>query len=532
MAAGVIGLGLGPASAHGRQDAPGDSTSDCTPAPAGQPPVIHRQPSASLTANAQRVVLKAGTSTTVHLRLFQPAQEVDAFFLEDNGTKSEFTHCAFQGGLMWAATHLATDRNLQVGLGNFGDYSGYNDVPSSTDAFSASGTGGVSFLDPKVRKPEAAFFADVVGLGNAWSNGGSSVTGGDAAALDALYQAVTGAGQVVVPGDPDNIPAGQDARFHPDAFRVAVLIAGQWFNTPSRTPGYPGLEFAPVAAALRARGVNLAGVWLDNDNNKESNSGSRYDGLADLRRLVSDTGTRTASPLHCQSPGQTYRAGGLPLCVFMPPADNTSNPGGSGDPAQLGPTLRNLVDSMANPQPVVLRTLAGSSAITRITGARHARVDILLPHTYDVTVTVHCPVRLAGHRFPLKFTELVAGQRRADTALYVTCRPIPPVHHSLAPEPPAAVAVAAVGAAGQPPNPPTQPNPMPQAQPQPASQSALAAGTSEEPELSTEAATISGREPVDPTDLWFGTMAMTALAGASYRWRTRSQTSKASARVR
>ena len=220
------------------------------------------------------------------------------------------------------------------------------------------------------------------------------------------------------------------------------------------------------------------------------------------------------------------------MCVFIPPADMNSDIGGSGDPAQVGPTLRNLVDSFANPQPVEVSTFAGSRAITRIIGARHARVDILLPHTYDAAVTVHCPARLAGHRFPLKFSESVAGERRADTALYVTCRPIPPVHHSLAPEPPAAVAIAAVGAAGQPPNPPTQPNPMPQAQPQPASQSALAAGTSEEPELSTEVATISGREPVDPTDLWFATMAMTALAGASYRWRTRSQSSKASARVR
>lgn len=461
----VLSLGLGWAGASPDRHTPDPpANSDCSPGPSGTPPTPRSQPPASLSPSTHNVTLAVGQSANVPLRVFQPAQELDAFFLEDNGTKSEFTHCAFQGGLLWAASRLAADRNFRVGLGNYGDYTGYETVPGDTAFNLAPGLEGVYLLDSPIRRPDAAFFSDVIDLGNAWE-GGWNATSGDQANLEALYQVITGAGQSLAPSDPDNIPVGADAGFRPGAFPVIVMLAAEWFNTPSRTPGYPGADFAPVTAALHSRGVNLVGVWLDNTNNKEANGGARYDGLADLRDVVRSSGTRTGSPLRC-GPYQEARAGSLPLCVFAPPADMNSNPGGSAAPAQLGPMLRSLVDSLANRQPVSAELLNGGGVATGLSRADPRRVDILTSHTFDASVTVRCPARLLDHTNRVTLAERVGGTQVATTTLDVTCRR----PGKAAPLAFLAGATAAAFAAVDPPAqaPPTQLQPNPQVNPNPA----------------------------------------------------------------
>ena len=494
-AVGALAVGLGWAGAAPERSTPDPPTNpNCSPAPSGHPPVMHSQPRASLTPSAHHVTIKPGHTATVHLSIVQPAQELDTFFLEDNGTKSEFTHCAVQGGVMWATAQLAGERNLRVGMGNFGDYAGFSEVEQSGGVSIGSNVGGVYFLDSAIRPPDDTFFTDVTDLGNNWESGWHSTTG-DQGALEAVLQAATGVGKIVAPGDPDNIPAHQDAGFHTGAFPVVVLLAADWFDTSARTTGYPGPDFDTVSAALRARGIRLVGVWMDNTNNKENNGGEPYDGRADVRVLVTNSGAHTASPLTCGR-YQTVPAGGLPMCVFAPPADMTSNPGGSGEPHQMGPMLRNLVASLANPQPVSVNIISGSSVVSAVAAGRRPAVDILKSHTLQSTVTFHCPSRLAGHTVRVRLGEMVAGQPRADTLVAVTCQR-PPAKGPQAPTFLAAPVAAAVAAANPPgPGPATQlqvnPNPAPNPNP--------GFATAEEQEGAMQVAHADGESPTGETE--------------------------------
>jgi hypothetical protein len=529
-AIGVLGLGLGPAIALpvNDDDPPPKPTTACTPAPSTKPPVEPSRPASALQPSAHHVVLPPGGSATVRVRVVQAAQELDAFFLEDNGTKSEFTHCPFQGGLSWAASQLTRERNLRVGLGNFGDYQGFQTLPSggALGDFALAVGNGVYFLDSRIRRPDRTFYAYVAGLGSAWTTSWHS-TSGDQAALEAVYQAVTGAGHFIAPTVPDNIPAGADAGFHAGAFPVVVMVAGHWFNSPSRTAGYPGASFASATAALRAYGVHVAGVWLDNSNNKENNSGAKYDGLTDLRTLIEDSGTRTAAPLQCGPRRPVSPAGTLPLCVFTAAADGDATNQYSASPKKLGPILRNLVESLANPQPVSLSIASGAGVVHHLTGSSHRGVNILLPHVFDAMVSLHCPANLAGHTVPVQLSEVVAGQARASTALTVTCK-------SKGKLPVVAAAAPALGFFGPPDPPgkavvisqaPPNPAPAPQVQPQPVPQSvaqgAGAVAFGEQTDNAMQLATVSS-QPADAEKAWFGALAMSALAGAALRWRSRT----------
>lgn len=529
MAMSVLGFGLVSAGAQPALDDPPPSgtpsTDSCTHMPSTKPPVVSTQPTASLTPGTGHLTLNPGQSATVPVSIVQPAQELDAFFLEDNGTKSEFTHCAFQGGLLWATSRLAKERNVRVGLGNFGDYTGFELLPSGSTGFDeAQGSSGVYYLDSPIQRPGRDFFTDVMYLGSAW-RGTWHATSGDQAALEAVYQAATGAGHVIAPGDVDNIPAGAGADFRDGAFRVAVVLAGQWFDTPTRTRGYPGASFATAEAALRDHGVNVAGVWLDNENNKEANGGAQYDGFADLRTLVTDTGSRTSTSLNCGPHRPAVPAGGLPLCVFLAPGDGDPEGGNSAAPSQLGPMMRNLVESFGNPQPVSMQVLGGTKVVTRVVGAARRGVNILLPHVFDAAVTVRCDGHAIGHTVPVQLGEVVAGQPRAASTFTVTCRK-PPRH---AP-PPVADSVIAIFGPADPPakallitHAPPNPAPAPQIQPQPLAQQvpqgAVAAGLSEQPDLVAQTASVSGRTP-DADRLWFGLMAMSALGAGAVRWRS------------
>jgi hypothetical protein len=537
-AIGVLGLGLGPAIALPAYDDDPPPTTACSPAPSARPPVEPSRPAAALQPSTHHVVLAAGASTTVRVRVVQPAQELDAFFLEDNGTKSEFTHCPFQGGLSWAASQLVRERNLRVGLGNFGDYQAFQAVPSGGtvgDLALAPGSEGVYFLDSPIRRPDHTFFADVVGLGSAW-NAGWHATSGDQAALEAVYQAVTGTGNVIPPGLPDNIPAGSGAGFHADAFPVVVMVAGHWFNTSSRTPGYPGASFASATAALRAHGVRLAGVWLDNSKNKENSSGAKYDGFSDLRTLVEQSGTRTAAPLHCGGARPASPAGTLPLCVFTALSDAQYDGHLSAAPKQLGPVLRNLVDSLANPQPVSLSIGSGTAVVHHVVGSAHRGVNILLPHVFDATVALHCPASLAGHTIPVQLSELVAGQARASTAVTVTCKSKGKVPAAVAAAPALAIfgpsdpPGKAVVLSQAPPNPAPAPQVQPQPVPQQVAQGAGAVAFGEQTDNAMQLATVSTHQG-DAEKVWSAALAMSALAGASLRWRSRSQPCYATVRV-
>lgn len=522
-------------------------TPDCSPPPHATPPTIPRPVPADLSPSARALALPAGGSTTLSYQFVQQAQELDVFFLEDNGPKSEFSHCAFQSGAMWAVGKLATERTLAVGLGNFGDYTGY----SSAQQIGAGGGGGgiysvpstttgVYFLDSPIGRPDSAFYNAITDLGSAWE-GGWNAAAGDQADLAALYQAVTGVGQVVHPGDPDNIPAGLSAGFHQGAFPVVMLVAGMWFDSPSRTAGYPGPHFGQVESALRARGVQVTGVWVDNSANKESSTPNyaAYNGLADLTGVIWASGARSVIPVGCGG-GLPGSSGGAPVCVYEP----TTNPapGGTSSPLSMGPQLLGLLTGLADPQPVSLAVLSGAAAVVGIAPRVRAGVDVLLPHTVSFAVTLRCPARPAGpvgQTIPIELGGQVGAQVQATAQLELTCDPVPP------PPPPAQQVSRPVPAGLVPFNPPAQlpaaepgtnpvPNPAqaPQAQTQPASQAnpqpGIAAAEAEQLQYAEEYA-ATGSSPAPPLALWCGVLAVVSIICGGLRWRWGANSSRARA---
>jgi hypothetical protein len=227
-------------------------------------------------------------------------------------------------------------------------------------------------------------------------------------------------------------------------------------------------------------------------------------------------------------------AGGLPLCVFLAPGDSDPNGGNSASPYQLGPMMRNLVESLANPQPVSVHVISGANVVTRVVGGARRDVNILLPHVFQSAITVHCSGRDAGHTVPVRLGELVAGRPSAATAFTVTC------HAPAKSPPPVAAAVPFIFGPSDPPakalvvtHAPPNPAPAPQIQPQPLAQQvpqgAAAAGFSEQPDMVAEYATTSGRTP-DADRLLFGLLAMSALGAAAVRWRSSNCTVPALAR--
>ena len=128
--------------------------------------------------------------------------------------------------------------------------------------------------------------------------------GGDApeSQLTALYQAASGAGQVV-----GAIPPGQQASFRAGAEKVFILITDGPFHQPGDAGDipYPGPSFQVTAAAIQAIGAKLIGI------------ASSAAALDDLRHIVGLAGTVASVGIDCDGNGSIDIAAGQPLVCMI-----------------------------------------------------------------------------------------------------------------------------------------------------------------------------------------------------------------------
>lgn len=137
--------------------------------------------------------------------------------------------------------------------------------------------------------------------------------------LVALYQTVTGAGEVVpAPFSGASIPSGQQVHFRQQATKIILLFTDAAFHRPG-DPGdrpYPGPTFEQTVAAIQAADPPMViGI---------SSGGG---GIADLERMASETGALApAGGADCNNDGVVDVAQGAPLvCATSTTSDGIGN---------------------------------------------------------------------------------------------------------------------------------------------------------------------------------------------------------------
>lgn len=426
----------------------GPTSGNCMSSQPATPPSRQWRPSTLSPASSQ-LVLAAGQSATLHYRLDVAPRVLNVYFLADVGTKGEFADCPMKFGMMSATAKVALERNLRVGLGEFQDY--------TSSGINTTGLVGVAQFvyrrDAALGPVDGSFSKSVGSL--------SQLGGNDNAGLEALYQATTGVGQRIVDQTTGvantQITGGQQAGFAPPDYNVILAMSGAYDNTPSRQPGYLGVDFGPAVAAMRAAGVHELGVWVDNSLNKNAqNTGPN--GRDDMLRIARETAAISPTGIDCQGNGiKNIRAGDPLVCDYFAGGDASTH-----DPT-FGREMQRLLEALRDPEPVRLQVVSGNASVSTIAPTVYGGVDWLLPNSHPFDVTVHCGVTDTGQTRLVQLAGTVAGRPLAQAGIQLTCgSPKPPTTRLPAvlfpPPPPPQV----------PPNPIPNPGPAPAANPAPA----------------------------------------------------------------
>jgi hypothetical protein len=538
------------ASAHHSHDAVHmNGTSQCTPN-ASTAPGGHDWGQPKLDPSQSTVSLAPGQSTTLSYTFVQPPRELDVFFAADTGPRSEFSHCPFKLGMAAALNAIVRERNIRAGLADFGDYPGYTDFAAVDTPFVNTDATTYPY---KLERIVGAVDQDLynrIASQVSWWDGGTPT--GDQSDLTALYQAATGAGQIVgLPAAPSyRIQGGLQASFSPSAYKVVLHVAGKYFNDPGRTTGYPGPRWDDVRRTLNSLGIHQEGIWVDNRLNKQDANGyDSLDGHADLNTMAKQTGMTSPKTFDCNGDGvnDVVRAGPL-VCTYIAPAEGDFQ---SHDPT-MGVEMRRLIEALVDKQPISVAAISGASAVAKITPPTYSGVDDLLGHVLHYDVTFRCGPNEIDQSHPVTLAATVGTDIWATANTQVSCgMPITPsVPHAAAlpPPPPPPVTNPIPNPAPNPgvnpaPNPAPNPAQAPQAQPQPIAHLAGVPVAQEQPQLALQDAgrDLQANEPMsalptpatDPftwahrVDTWGG-MALFALGAALAR---RVQLARAVART-
>jgi hypothetical protein len=402
-----------------------------------------------LRPDAGVVSLRPGTKRAVPVSLHLPPQQLDVYFIADMGPKSLFTYCPTKHGQAFAVAELMKTRNIRAGIGEFGDYpSGTNPQESLFVPLSGDFVYG---RDRRIGLPDKRFFEAVQHQRNINQNGAPS---GDGAALEATYQAVTGAGRLVDPvggkRSPYDIAKGLVAGFDPRAVPVVVLMTGQRFSTLDRRPGYLGADFATTKLALRNSGATFLGIWMDNARNKEA--GLEPSGHPDLVELAKASGAYSTKELDCQDDQYVDVHRGDPMvCDYVAPAEGQF----ASHDLTLGYEITRMLASLEHRAPVEVGPLyPNDPSVVDVTPRVYPSVELLRGADLDYGVTFRCGLAMAGRSRTVTLAARVGGKVVTTADVVVSC-PIAPA------PPPHLVAIA-------PPIPPLPvPNPIPHPQPGP-----------------------------------------------------------------
>jgi hypothetical protein len=412
------------------------------------PPKKRIPPKASIEPERKVVRLKQGESKVVDYRVSLPPvpTPLDVFFMTDSTGSMRSTIASVQEGVQNIIDGLAaTGVDLNFGIADFRDYP---EQPAD---------GNYAY---KVHRVVGPIDTDLEDALQGLTTGGGT-TDGDDAALEAIYQAVTGAGRtdpLVARGE--LIPRGLDAGFRAEAMKVVLVASDDGMRHPgAANPTYPGPSLATVRDALRERGVYLVGIEVD--------SGSGDTPREELEELAEATGA-IAPPqgVDCDSDGISDVSATDPLvCEFDPRA-------GTG----IADAFISMLSGIKDLAPIDLAVDAPSPYVTPQSALHFPDVNVKAPNTFELAVEFTCTKKNAGTDTPVTIRASRTGTEVVRTTALLRCLappvPKPPLPEPLPPAVIPAVLIPPLVPAAAPPapinNPPpnTNPNPNPNPNPQ------------------------------------------------------------------
>jgi hypothetical protein len=467
------------------------------------------------------VTLRPGERRTVPYRVLLPPDPtpLDVMFLTDSTRSMGSTISSVQASVQQIADELAAAGiDAWFGVADFRDHKMV--APEEPANY------------PYLRhRPVGPVNAELATALQSLSTGGGT-TGGDDSALEAVYQATTGAGRAVAPGlgVPGTylIEPGQGAEWRKDAAKIVLLASDDEMRHPDAdNPGYPGPELTTVTAALRAQGAHLVGIRV-----RTSEGG---DPSADMKRLAVGSGT-VAPPggVDCDGDPETedddLGAGEPLVCEFTPGPDTS-----------IAPAFLGLLRGVRDPAAVDVAVTGPRAVVRQLVPERFADVNLKDYNELTVPVEFRCDKARYGTDTPVTVRVASRGRELVRTGATVRClAPEPPFVPPLpAAVPPAVIALAVVPHPAAPvanaqPNPPNvNPNPNPQLNPN----AGMAAAENEELQLAAADDTVPPSEedyafsapsqpvPAAPAVAW--ALAASMAAAAAYGFRRSLRTSPA-----
>jgi hypothetical protein len=404
------------------------------------------------------VALPAGQSTVVPYRLLLPRTPTpaDVMFLVDSTSSYQPVIDGLRQGIAQIVNALnGAGLDVRFGIGNFEDY---------PEPYGVATDSNVPYrLDRKIGPSDAVFaqaIADIVAH-DGTPDGGQS-------ALTAIYQSLTGAGEVI--RGHRVIAPRLDAGFRPQATKFVMTSTDtephyrgeriQKFN--GDTISQPGPSYAQVIHELVARGVRSVGIPAYYDGGPTA--------VEPLRRLAAASGA-LAPPggVDCDGNGTIDLATADPLVCVLGNGDATST---AGPASGIAAAVVGLVAGIKDMKPVTLAVTQGADRARIVTRQVHT-VDLHADNELAYGIRLTCP-RAAARTYPIALRSATASRLLAGGTISLACAGLPgaPRPDPPAPDPPLPPRAAAGGGAAEVKinlntNSHTQPNPNSQSHMQP-----------------------------------------------------------------
>jgi hypothetical protein len=315
--------------------------------------------------------------------------------------------------------------------------------------------------------------------------GGGATDGGDAA-LEAIYQAATGAGRKDPVSGQVIVRRGEGANFRPGSLKVIVVaIDTSWREA---VPGYPGPSFDTVVKELRPRGIKVVGLAIG----ERSSTGGLETNKQQLSRMgIATKSLAPAGGTDCDGDNAADVTEGDPLVCVL------SDPGR--DAVELGPAMNGLLSALEDRASIGIEMVADPSVLAPGGTQLRNDIDVKKPSRLAFDSWFVCDEAGYGKSFPVIVNATSRGRILATTPITVRCG-VPKI------DPPPVFIPPIVAAAIAPPPPPpapvtvtqAQPNPNPNPNPQPNPQVNVGVAAEEQEQIQVALATVDIEPDPEP----------------------------------
>ncbi|HEV2890208.1 MAG TPA: vWA domain-containing protein [Frankiaceae bacterium] len=377
------------------------------------------------------VTLKPGERRRVGYDLVLPPTPtpLDLYFMTDSTGSMQNAIAAVQEGVQDIVDDLtAAGINLHFGVADFRDYP---QTPGGDD--------GIEGTYPYKRRRAVGPVDQDLGdaLGGITTGGGN----GDDSALEAIYQAVTGAGRDGITAD---IPPGQGAQFRDDALKVVLVASDDEMREPNPTePWNAGPTKQAVIDALNDHDVEIVGIRVKSGPTPDSPR-------AQMEELARGAGSLAPEGgVDCDGDDEPDIDQGEPLVCDFTSSDDS-----------IAPAFINMLQGLKDLADVNVGVRGPRDVVRPLGQSTFEDVNVKALNTFPVPVEFACTSARYGTDTPVTIAGELRGRTVVSGTATVRClapeRRIAPVVPPLVPpqQPPRPLRAAAV-----PPPPPPQPNP-------------------------------------------------------------------------